>query len=104
MKRLVALALLAWITNCAQSPQVRPEFEVASIKPNHSGVPLTGRTEPVEFTPGGRFTATNVTLVDMIVRSYPTRRIQMEGALRAKIDETVLLVVITEQGEKRYHP
>ena len=31
------------------------------------------------YEPGGRFTAINATLVDMIVRVYPTRRIQMQG-------------------------
>jgi uncharacterized protein (TIGR03435 family) len=31
------------------------------------------------FSSRGRFTATNVTLVDVIVRVYPTRRIQMQG-------------------------
>jgi uncharacterized protein (TIGR03435 family) len=31
------------------------------------------------YQPGGRFTATNVTLVDVIVQAYHTRRIQMEG-------------------------
>jgi uncharacterized protein (TIGR03435 family) len=61
----------------AQVP-ARPEFEVASIKPNRSGVSIA-RINPLAFTPGGRFTATNVTLVDLIVRFYPTRRIQMQG-------------------------
>jgi uncharacterized protein (TIGR03435 family) len=55
------------------------QFEVASIKPNNSGDrPLPS---PLNCLPGGRFTATNVTLVDMIVRIYSasTRRIQMQG-------------------------
>lgn len=55
------------------------QFDVASIKPNNSGIrPLPN---PLSCLPGGRFTATNVTLVDMIVRIYSasTRRIQMQG-------------------------
>jgi uncharacterized protein (TIGR03435 family) len=75
--RLIALSLFACLM-AAQSPDTRPEFEVASIKPNRSGI-LISPVSPVSFTPGGRFTATNVTLVDLIVRVYPTRRIQMQG-------------------------
>lgn len=57
--------------------QTRRQFEVASIKPNNSGRSL-GQNNPMIWA-GGRFTATNVTLVDIIVRVYPTRRIQMRG-------------------------
>jgi uncharacterized protein (TIGR03435 family) len=53
-------------------------FEVASIRPNNSGPPRV-QGNPLAYMPGGRFTATNVTLVDVIVRVYPTRRIQMRG-------------------------
>src|SRR5258708_2147231 len=75
---LIVLSMLTCLLPAAQSPDTRPEFEVASIKPNRSGVLGTG-LNPIAFTPGGRFTATNVTLVDLIVRVYPTRRIQMQG-------------------------
>jgi uncharacterized protein (TIGR03435 family) len=61
----------------AQSP-ARREFEVASIRPNNSGPPKM-YINPFAFAPGGRFTATNVTLVDIIVMSYQTRRVQMQG-------------------------
>ena len=61
----------------AQTP-ARREFEVASIRSNNSGRPKIF-IEPFVYSPGGRFTATNVTLVDVIVRVYPTRRIQMQG-------------------------
>jgi bla regulator protein BlaR1 len=47
----------------AQSPPARPEFEVASIKPNKSG----GRQVNLNVEPGGRFTATNVSL-EMLIR------------------------------------
>ena len=63
----------------AQAPAQKPSFEVASIKPNKSGKPLPTVGSPLAFLPGGRFTATNVTLVDMIVQAYRTRRIQMQG-------------------------
>ncbi len=68
--------------SCVKHGQVktdsRRKFEVASIKTNLSGQPLAPGN-PLAFSPGGRFTATNVTLVDVIVRVYPTRRIQMQG-------------------------
>jgi uncharacterized protein (TIGR03435 family) len=60
----------------AQDQPPAPHFDVASIKPNLSGL----RTlQKLEFAAGGRFTAINATLVDMIVQAYPTRRIQMQG-------------------------
>jgi uncharacterized protein (TIGR03435 family) len=63
-----------------QTPAPTPRrFEVASIKPNKSGPPTGAWTSPIATLPGGRFTATNVTLVDVIVQVYHTRRIQMQG-------------------------
>jgi uncharacterized protein (TIGR03435 family) len=76
--RPLILTLFTCLLLPAQTSDTRPEFEVASIKPNHSGN-FSGGVNPISFTPGGRFTATNVTLVDLIVRIYPTRRIQMQG-------------------------
>ncbi len=57
----------------------RRTFEVASIKPNTAPPPTGTWTSPIATLPGGRFTATNVTLVDVIVQAYRTRRIQMQG-------------------------
>jgi uncharacterized protein (TIGR03435 family) len=56
------------------------QFEVASIKPNNSGAPPP-RKNPFACLPGGRFTATNVTLMDMIVLIYPASgsRVRMQG-------------------------
>jgi uncharacterized protein (TIGR03435 family) len=71
------LGLLNAPANRAQSP-ARREFEVASIRPNNSGPPKNN-INPFVFAPGGRFTATNITLVDVIVMAYQTRRIQMQG-------------------------
>jgi len=64
-----------------QSPTTAPRrlFEVASVKPNKSGPTVGTWTSPIAFLPSGRFTATNVTLVDVIVQVYSTRRIQMPG-------------------------
>ena len=53
-------------------PQAPPawRFEVASIKPNKSGPPTVGPngllTTPFRLAPGGLFTGTNVTLVEVL--------------------------------------
>jgi uncharacterized protein (TIGR03435 family) len=71
-----AAAAGALIVAAVLAQDTRRHFEVASIKPNHSGkLALQG----YDYRPGGRFVATNATLVDVIVRVYPTRRIQMQG-------------------------
>ena len=60
------------------SAQTRPEFDVASVKPNKSG-PRPNFDTPYVFSPSGRFTATDVTLTELIIVAYETRRIQMQG-------------------------
>src|SRR4029453_5435590 len=58
----------------AQSPQVpAPAFEVASIKPNNSG---DGRVM-MQQQPGGRFTATNITLRLLIRNAYQLQDFQI---------------------------
>jgi uncharacterized protein (TIGR03435 family) len=65
--------LVASIIGCvvaapaAQSPS-NPAFEVASIKPNKSG----GAFSTLGFPPGGRFSADNVTLRDLIRAAHGT--------------------------------
>jgi uncharacterized protein (TIGR03435 family) len=58
-----------------QTPAAGPAFEVASVKPNNSG---DGR---VMFAnqPGGRFTATNVTLKFLIRNAYQLQDFQVVG-------------------------
>lgn len=73
---LVACLLLAPGAKSQEPAKPRRHFEVASIKAAVAGPVLVN---PLTYFPGGRFTATNVTLVDVIVRVYPTRRIQMQG-------------------------
>jgi uncharacterized protein (TIGR03435 family) len=50
---------------------VRPTFEVASVKPNMSGSRPMGY---MRFWPGGRFTATNVTLLALVESAYHVTR------------------------------
>jgi uncharacterized protein (TIGR03435 family) len=61
---LVAIVATACVTLGAQSGDLK--FEVASIKPNKSA------SNRVNFTPqpGGRFTATNVSVIDVIALAY----------------------------------
>jgi len=73
----VAIPAVAFIA-VAQQP-TRREFEVASIRANNSGPPRV-QANRFTYSPGGLYKATNVTLVDIIVRGvYQTRRIQMRG-------------------------
>jgi uncharacterized protein (TIGR03435 family) len=81
----IALALfpaLAWIASLHAQPQPAPNsrrrFEVASVKPADTGEPRA-QNMMLTWSPGGRFEALRVTLVDVIVRVYPTRRIQLRG-------------------------
>jgi bla regulator protein blaR1 len=57
-------ATTPWLA--AQAPASSPQFEVASIKPNKSG-PGPMR---IGFQPGGRFTAMNVPVRDLISLAY----------------------------------
>ena len=79
---LVAIALCLFTAShvaAQKQPTIRREFEVASIRPNNSGPPRVYGNR-FTYSPSGRFTATNVTLVDVIVSGvYKTRRIQMRG-------------------------
>ncbi len=76
---IAGVAALACIAATAQTPTPgRRQFEVASIRKNDSGPPKVYVT-PFAFLPGGRFIATNVTLTEVIVMAYHTRRIQMRG-------------------------
>ncbi len=62
----------------AQSPsETKPEFEVTSVKANTSGSPRVFKN-PFVFSPG-RFTATNVTLEDILLVAYNNTRSQIQG-------------------------
>lgn len=76
--RLTAFAAIAIAAAGIAPAQTRPAFDVASIKPNKSG-PRPNFDTPYVFSPSGRFTATDVTLTELIVLAYETRRIQMQG-------------------------
>ena len=58
-----------------QLPATRPEFEVSSVKPN-----VSGRTNfLMRPSSDGRFTATNVTLKQLIALGYQLRETEVFG-------------------------
>jgi uncharacterized protein (TIGR03435 family) len=57
------------------SPGARASFEVASVKPNKSGVQGSG----TQWQPNGTVIATNVTLKSVIARAYEMREFQVDG-------------------------
>jgi uncharacterized protein (TIGR03435 family) len=79
----------------AQSPQTpAPAFEVASIKPNHSG---DGRVM-MQQQPGGRFTATNIPLRLLIRNAYQLQDFQIVGAPSWINSERYDIVAKAEDG------
>ncbi len=101
---LAAAGIVAAQQAQAQTPPpARRVFEVASIKPNNSGPPRAF-TDQFTFSPNGRFTATNVTLVDVIVRAYPTRRIQMRGGPDWIDSERFDIAAKADTGESEIKP
>ena len=68
----------------AQSPPDRnPSFEVASIKPNKSGDGFT----TIRFGAGGRITATNISLRELLKLAYEIRDFQLSGGPNRIISE-----------------
>lgn len=75
MKGVAAFTIAALAASAAPRAQTGASFEVASIKPNKSGPGAFTITAP----PGGRFTATNVTLRALIQNAYGTQALQVSG-------------------------
>jgi uncharacterized protein (TIGR03435 family) len=73
VKASIALFMLAAFTVCAQ---LRPSFEVASIKPSNSADGL----RRFGFRPGGLWIAENVALKSLIEQAYRIRGFQISGA------------------------
>ena len=94
----VAAALVAGLLAhaAAQTPQTpaSPVFEAATVKPNKSGEPF------IRFgmQPGGRFTATNVPLRELIRFAYNAQPFQIEGG-PGWIDSERLDVTAKAEGD-----
>jgi uncharacterized protein (TIGR03435 family) len=76
---IVVISLMAAMgkiaTLIARAQAVNPVFDVVSIKPNTSGdTRVTNRVQP-----GGRYTATNITLRQLIRDAYRVQEFQVVG-------------------------
>jgi uncharacterized protein (TIGR03435 family) len=60
----------------AQTPAARPQFEVASVKPNTSGTMMVRIMAPPN---GGRLTVTNASLKMLITYAYKVRNFELSG-------------------------
>jgi uncharacterized protein (TIGR03435 family) len=77
MKAATALLIvIAGIMTVTAQDAGAPAFEVASVKPNKSG---DGRVQ-VGFQPGGRYTATGITVRMLINQAYQIQPFQLVGA------------------------
>ena len=97
MKQKLAFLLLALVPAlvAAQAPgQTGPQFEVASIKQNESG---DGRVM-LGVQPGGRLTATNVTLRMLIRNAYALQDSQLVGGPSWLADDHYDIVAKAEDG------
>ena len=70
-----SVALPAQPNQPQESPAEVASFEVASVKPNNSGVQGSG----TNWQSSGRLIATNVTLKSVIANAYEVRTFQIEG-------------------------
>jgi uncharacterized protein (TIGR03435 family) len=79
LRRVAVLYWFAVVGVAAQQVQpdggVTASFEVASVKPNDSGVQGSG----TQWQPNGTVIATNVTLKSVIARAYEMREFQVDG-------------------------
>jgi uncharacterized protein (TIGR03435 family) len=71
----ISLALVLAGLARAQAPAPRPEFEVASVKPNTAGKNMVMIRPPA----GGRFTATNARLKMLITIAYNVKNFEISG-------------------------
>src|SRR5689334_14008287 len=67
---------LAFALACTPLPSQPPGWEVVSVKPNHSNSPESN----LDSAPGGRTTATNITIRELIRLAYTVKDYQIEHA------------------------
>jgi uncharacterized protein (TIGR03435 family) len=76
LARLAAAGFIALVIVPRAYTQTPPSFEVAAIRPNHSG----SVDSNVDSTPGGRLTVTNETIRDLILLAFSVKDYQLSGA------------------------
>lgn len=74
--RLIPAAVIAMVVCAAAFAQAPQAFDVASIRPNHSG----SMDSNVDSTAGGRLTVTNETLRELIKLAFSVKDYQIVGA------------------------
>ncbi len=94
--RLAALAGAALVPGSAGHAQPAPTFEVASIKPSRN--PAAG--ENFDSAPGGRTTATNITVRYLIRLAYAIEDYQIQRAPRW-VDSELYDIAAKSAGGKR---
>src|SRR5687767_13044625 len=90
-------AAAAAASSQSSTPSAKPSFEVASVKPNKSGVPAMS----IETPPGGRFIATNVALGMLIRNAYGLQESQLAGVPEWAASERFDIVAKAEQDIPR---
>jgi uncharacterized protein (TIGR03435 family) len=93
----VAAILVLGSQALAQAPAPLAEFEVVSIKPDKSG----DLQQTMHPSPGGRFTATNVTAKRLIEWAYGMRTFQISGE-PGWVDSERFDVAAKADGNPRY--
>src|SRR5262245_29450229 len=94
---ILTLSSLPVVARQAPSPgnQALPQFEVASVKQNKSGE----NRVMIGVQPGGRFTATNVTLRLLIRNAYQLQDSQISGGPSWLADDHFDIVAKAEAGD-----
>lgn len=89
----LGMLLLASALLNAQSPPKRPQFQVASIKPNNSG----DRNSSMGGQGPGRFDAKNLSVRTFVSEAYDVRGIQIYGAPDWLASETYDIAAKSEE-------
>lgn len=89
----LGMVLLASALLNAQSPPKRPQFEVASIKPNNSG----DRNSSMGSQGPGRFDAKNIPVRTFVAEAYDVRGFQIYGAPDWLASETYDIAAKSEE-------
>src|SRR5262245_53763434 len=98
MVTLMSVPVVAFQT--APADNQAPQFEVASIKQNKSG----DNRVMIGVQPGGRFTATNVTLRMLIRNAYQLQDFQITGGPSWIADDHFDIVAKAESGDTMGDP
>jgi bla regulator protein blaR1 len=83
------------LTQAQQTAPVAPSFDVASIKPNHTG----SRGMMINNRPGGRFVATNISVAMLLRMTYHVQDFQISGGPKWINTERYDIEAIPESAE-----